>query len=52
MELSHEDCLELLAGFSTQRILAKLGYEYSTRGLSDCRKSRPNIMPARGLAQG
>jgi hypothetical protein len=44
-ELSHGDCLALLANPSTQNILEKLGYEYSDRGLSEFRKTRPNIVP-------
>jgi hypothetical protein len=44
-ELSHGDCLALLANPSTQNILEKLGYEYSDRGLSEFRKARPNIVP-------
>jgi hypothetical protein len=46
MELSHQDCLEVIANPSTQTIVEKLGYEYSPLGLASCRKSRPNIMPA------
>lgn len=46
MDLSHEDCLELLANPSTQMILEKLGYEYSAQGLAKYRKTRPNFVPA------
>ena len=45
MNFSHADCLELLADPSTQNVLEKLGYEYSDRGLSDYRRTRPNIVP-------
>jgi hypothetical protein len=46
VELSHEDCLTLLADRSTQNFLEKLGYEYSPAGLSLYRRNRPDIMPA------
>ncbi len=46
MNLPHEVCLELLAKPSTQNFLEKLGYEYSTGGLTLYRRDRPNIMPA------
>jgi hypothetical protein len=46
MDLSHKDCLELLADPSTENILKKLGHEYSDRGQSEYRKIRPNFVPA------
>lgn len=45
MDLSHDDCLKVLANPSTQTILESLGYEYSASGLSEYRKTRPNIFP-------
>jgi hypothetical protein len=44
-EISHDDCLDLLARPSTQNILKKLGFEYSDRGLAEYRKARPNLVP-------
>ena len=50
MDLSHENCLAILANPSTQTILEKLGYEYSDRGHAEYRKARPNIVPPLVLA--
>jgi hypothetical protein len=44
-ELSHADCLDLLANPSTQNILEKLGFEYSPAGQSMYRLDPPNIVP-------
>jgi hypothetical protein len=46
VDLSHAECLDLLANPSTQNIVEKLGFEYSERGQEEYRAHRPNIVPA------
>jgi hypothetical protein len=45
-DLSHDECLALLAKPTTQTILEKLGFDFSDSGLSEYRKTHPNIAPS------